>query len=175
MKRRFRLPVSIRTGKPTRGCAGGARRQGGGDCSLGRAFLDFSGTDCGLAGLSVFGVEGNLSGRMSDSESDASTAAAADRVPATPEQVKESDELKTQANKKFQENHHNEAVDLYTKQVPRPSCPIPLSHYLARDDTHASPFLSWRRPRPRACVPPFMLRRTGRMARVLSMRPAAWL
>lgn len=58
---------------------------------------------------------------MSDSDSDASTAAA-ERVPPTPEQVKESDEYKNQANQKFKENHNNEAIDLYTK-CGRPSPP----------------------------------------------------
>jgi len=69
---------------------------------------------------------------MSDSDSEASTAAAAERVPATPEEVEKSNELKTQANKKFQENHHNEAIDLYTKQVPHPSWQKSFPHYGAR-------------------------------------------
>ena len=50
---------------------------------------------------------------MSDSDSDASTVQ--NRVPPTPEEVEKSDAFKAQANKKFQENHHNEAIDLYAK------------------------------------------------------------
>jgi len=57
---------------------------------------------------------------MSDSgESDAASGASThDEKPApTPEQVAESDSYKAQANKKFQENHHNEAIELYTKAI----------------------------------------------------------
>lgn len=47
----------------------------------------------------------------SSQASDAST----EQPPPSPEQIEESNNFKLQANKKFQENHHEEAIDLYSK------------------------------------------------------------
>ena len=49
----------------------------------------------------------------SDVASDASTP----RLEITDEQREESEQLKTKANAKFQENHFSEAIDLYTKAI----------------------------------------------------------
>jgi len=57
--------------------------------------------------------------------SDASDAAT-EQAPPTPEQVEESNKVKDQANKKFQENHFIEAIDLYTKAIEL----NPLNHIL---------------------------------------------
>jgi hypothetical protein len=58
---------------------------------------------------------------MSDSDtssvgsSEASETETVVRVPVSPEELAESEKFKAQANKKFQENHYNDAIDLYSK------------------------------------------------------------
>ena len=59
--------------------------------------------------------------KMSDSDtssvgsSEASETETVVRVPVSPEELAESEKFKAQANKKFQENHYNDAIDLYSK------------------------------------------------------------
>jgi hypothetical protein len=57
---------------------------------------------------------------MSDSSSDsegAASDASTPRLEVTDEQKSQSEELKTEANAKFQENHFADATDLYTKAI----------------------------------------------------------
>ena len=57
---------------------------------------------------------------MSESSSDsegAASDASTPRLEVTDEQKAQSEELKTKANAKFQENHFSEATDFYTKAI----------------------------------------------------------
>ncbi len=47
--------------------------------------------------------------------SDASETETVVRTPVSPEDVESSEKFKAEANKKFQENHFNDAIDLYSK------------------------------------------------------------
>jgi hypothetical protein len=47
--------------------------------------------------------------------SDASDSETVVRTPVSPEDLENSEKFKAQANKKFQENHYNDAIDLYSK------------------------------------------------------------
>ena len=75
------------------------------------------------------------------------------------EQLAKSEELKTQANKKFQENHFSDAIDLYTQAVEHNSsnhilfanrafCHIKLENY----GMHASVLCVAPIPHP-SCIP----------------------
>jgi len=56
---------------------------------------------------------------MSDADSDTSTVVSLppEKPEPTPEQLAKSEEIKAQANKKFQESHLKEAIDLYTEAI----------------------------------------------------------
>ena len=56
---------------------------------------------------------------MSDADSDTSTVVSLppEKPQPTPEQLAKSEEIKAQANKKFQESHLKEAIDLYTEAI----------------------------------------------------------